>query len=72
VDDLILAGTVSLIGLYAAVILIAAGLFFVLLQLGQAVIGGNTGRVVMILAGMGILGAAYAGTSLWLRKSGRI
>ena len=71
-DDLILTGTVSLIGLYAAAILIAAGLLFVLMQLGQAVIGGNTGRVAMILAGMVILGAAYTGTSLWLRKSGRI
>jgi hypothetical protein len=71
-DDLILTGTVSLIGLYAAAILIAAGLVFILLQLGQAVIGGNTDRVIMILAGIAILGAAYAGTSLWLRKIGRI
>jgi hypothetical protein len=71
-DDLILTGTVSLIGLYTAAILIAAGVIFVLLQVWQAAVEGNTGRVAVILAGGLIILAAYAGTGLWLQKSGRI
>jgi hypothetical protein len=71
-DDLVLTGTVSLIGLYAAAILFAAVVIFILLQVWQAVMEGNAGRVGVILTGILIVMAAYAGTGLWLQKSGRI
>jgi hypothetical protein len=71
-DDLVLTGTISLFGLYAAAILVAAGGIFVLLQLLQAALEGNAGRVALILAGICIVVAVYAGTGLWLQKSGRI
>ncbi|MFA5266683.1 MAG: hypothetical protein WC379_01830 [Methanoregula sp.] len=71
-DDLILAGALSIIGLYAAAVLAAAVFIFVLVELFGAAIAGNSGRVVMILAIILLFLALYSGTGLWLQKSGRI
>jgi hypothetical protein len=71
-DDLVLTGTISLIGLYAAAILAVAGGIFVLLQVWQAAAEGDAGRVMLILVGIIIVVAAYAGTGLRLQESGRI
>jgi hypothetical protein len=71
-DDLVLVGAVSIIGLYAATALLAAGALFILLQVFQAAAAGDAGRMGGILAGLLILAVAYAGTGLWLQKSGRI
>ena len=69
---LILAGALSIIGLYAAAVLAAAVLIFVLMELCGAVITGNSGQVVMILSGILLFLALYSGTGLWLQKTGRI
>lgn len=71
-DDLILAGALSIIGLYAAVVLAVALFIYVLVELCGAVIAGNSGQVVMILAIILLFVALYSGTSLWLQKTGRI
>ena len=71
-DDLILAGVVSVIGLYAAIVLAAAAVIFTLLEIYGAVNTGNSGRVLTISVIVLLFLAAYAGTGLWLQKSGRI
>jgi hypothetical protein len=71
-DDLILAGALSIIGLYAAAVLAAVVFIFVLVELCGAAIAGNAGRVVMILATILLFLALYSGTGLWLQKTGRI
>jgi hypothetical protein len=71
-DDLILAGALSIIGLYAAAVLAVAVCIFVIAELCGAAVAGNTGQVVMILTSILIFLALYSGTGLWLRKTGRI
>jgi hypothetical protein len=71
-DDLILAGAVSILGLYAAIVLAAGVVIFTLMELYGAVNTGDSGRVVAILAFVLLFLAAYAGTGLWLQMSGRI
>ena len=71
-DDLILAGALSITGLYAAAVLAAAIFIIVLVELFGAAIAGNSGRVVMILAIILLFLALYSGTGLWLQKTGRI
>jgi hypothetical protein len=71
-DDLILAGAVSILGLYAAIVLAAGVVIFTLMELYGAVNTGDSGRVVAILAFVFLFLAAYAGTGLWLQMSGRI
>lgn len=71
-DDLILAGAVSILGLYAAIVLAAGVVIFTLMELYGAVNTGDSGRVVTILAFVFLFLAAYAGTGLWLQMSGRI
>ena len=71
-DDLILAGALSIIGLYAAAVLAVAAVIFTLMEMYGAAVAGDSGRVVAILAIVLLFLAAYAGTGLWLQKSGRI
>ena len=71
-DDLILAGALSITGLYAAAVLAAAVFIIVLVELCGAVITGNFGQVVMILAIILLFLVLYSGTGLWLQKTGRI
>lgn len=71
-DDLILAGAVSVIGLYAAAVLAAAAVIFTLMELHGAAVTGDSGRVAAILSIVLLFLAAYAGTGLWLQKTGRI
>jgi hypothetical protein len=71
-DDLILAGAVSVIGLYAAAVLAAATVIFTLMELYGAAVAGDSVRVVAILGIVLLFLAAYAGTGLWLQKTGRI
>lgn len=71
-DDLILAGAVSILGLYAAIVLAAGVVIFTLMELYGAVNTGDSGRVVTILAFVLLFLAAYAGTGLWLQMNGRI
>jgi hypothetical protein len=71
-DDLILAGGLSVIGLYAAAVLAVAAVIFMLMETYSAAVAGDYGRIVIILAMVFLIVAAYAGTGLWLQKSGRI
>jgi hypothetical protein len=71
-DDLILAGALSVIGLYAAVILAVAAIIFTLMALYNSFFACNSIRVAAILGTVLLSLAAYAGCGFWLQKSGRI
>lgn len=71
-DDLILAGALSVIGLYAGAVLASATVIVTLLELYCAAVAGDSIRVLAILGIASLLLAAYACTGLWLQKSGRI
>jgi hypothetical protein len=71
-DDLILAGALSVTGLYAAAVLAVAAVAFTLMELSGAAAAGDVGRVAAILGLVLLFLAAYAGCGLWLQKSGRI
>ena len=71
-DDLILAGALSVIGLYAGALLAGATVIVTLMELYGAAVAGDSIRVVVILGIVFLFLAAYAGTGLWLQKSGRI
>lgn len=71
-DDLILAGVLSVIGLYAGVVLAGATVIVTLMELYGAAVAGDSIRVAVILGIVFLFLAAYAGTGLWLQKSGRI
>ena len=71
-DDLILAGVLSVIGLYAGVVLAGATVIVTLMELYGAAVAGDSIRVAVILGVVFLFLAAYAGTGLWLQKSGRI
>jgi hypothetical protein len=71
-DDLILAGALSVTGLYAAAVLAVAAVIFTLAELYAAAVAGDSGRVVIILAMVFLIVAAYTGTGRWLQKTGRI
>ena len=71
-DDLILAGALSVIGLYAGAVLAGATVIVTLMELYGAAVAGDSIRVAVILGIVFLFLAAYAGTGLWLQKSGRI
>lgn len=71
-DNLILAGIFSIAALFVAAILIIAAGIFALAELSAAVAAGNTVRAAAVPAILLLLLAAYAGTGLWLQKTGRI
>lgn len=71
-DDLILAGALSIIGLYAATFISVAAVIFTLMEMYNAAVAGNFIRVAAILGIIVLFLAAYAGTGHWLQKTGRI
>ena len=71
-DDLILAGALSVIGLYAGAVLAGATVIVTLMVLYGAAVAGDSIRVAAILGIVFFFLGAYAGTGLWLQKSGRI
>jgi hypothetical protein len=71
-DDLILAGALSITVLYAAAVLGVASVIFTLAELYTATIAGDSGRIVIILAIVFLIVAVYTGTGHWLQKTGRI
>jgi hypothetical protein len=71
-DDMILAGALSIIALYTGtVILVVAGIF-TLDRIFRAVITGDPAGAAVILAVVILIAAIYTLTGLWLQKSGRI
>ncbi len=71
-DDLILAGVLSVIGLYAGAVLAGATVIVTIMELYCAAVAGDSICVAAILGIVFFFLAAYAGTGLWLQKSGRI
>jgi hypothetical protein len=71
-DDLVPAGALSIIGLYAAAALAAAAVIFALMEIFSAVGAGEPGRAAAVLGILLVFLAAYAGAGLWLQKTGRI
>jgi hypothetical protein len=71
-DDLILAGALSVTALYSVMILAVVVIIFTLADLFSAAFIGDTSRVIAISCMIMLFLAIYAGTGLWLQKSGRI
>jgi hypothetical protein len=71
-DDLVAAGALAIIGLSLAAVLAAAAVIFTFVALCYAAVAGDAMRVAAILVIILFFLAAYAGTGLWLRMSGRI
>ena len=71
-DEMVLAGALSIAGLYAAAALAVAAVIFALAELVSAVAAGEPGRAAAVLGIILVFLAAYAGAGLWLQKTGRI
>ena len=71
-DDLVLVGTLSILGLFAVAALAVAAVIFVLMELFSAVVAGEPGRAAAVLGIILVFLAAYAGAGLWLQRTGRI
>lgn len=71
-DDMILAGALSILTLYLGVMLIIAAGIFVLAEMYRAAIAGDCGRAVILLTVLFLIVGAYTGAGLWIQKTGRI
>jgi len=71
-DNLILAGALSVVGLYAGAVLAIAIVIVTLMELCGAAVAGDSIRVAAILGIVFLFLAVYSCTGLWLQKSGRI
>jgi hypothetical protein len=71
-DEMILAGALSIAGLYAAAALAIAAAVLLLAELFSAVAAGEPGRAAAILGIIVLFLAAYRAAGLWLQKTGRI
>lgn len=71
-DDLILAGALSIAALYVGTAFIIAVAALLLAEVAGAVAAGNPARAgVLLLCGLLVAGA-YTGIGLFLQKTGRI
>jgi len=71
-DDLILAGALSITGLYAAAVILVTAVVFTLTEMSRAIATNDPGRAAAVLAIVLIFLFTYTGAGLWLQKSGRI
>jgi hypothetical protein len=71
-DDLILAGALSIAGLYVVAALAAAAFIVLLTGLYTAIAAGEPGRAAVILGIVLLFFIVYDGTGFWLQKTGRI
>lgn len=71
-DDLILAGAVSVIAVCTAALIVVIAAVFALRELFRAAAAGASGEIIIILVTCTLLISAYIGTGLWLQKCGRI
>ena len=71
-DDVIAYGALSIAAIYAATILVVAGVVVALAKILVAAAAFQTARAAGILAILLLFLGCYAGTGLWLQKSGRI
>jgi hypothetical protein len=67
-DDLVRTGTIAVAGIYTAVILIIAGLLYVILWLWDAWMAGETGIFLLGITVLILIGLGYVVTGIWLRK----
>jgi len=71
-DDLIVYGALSIAAMYAITVLVVAGIAVALAEILFAATTSQTGRAAGILAILLLFLGCYAGTGIWLQKSGRI
>jgi len=71
-DDVIVYGALSIAAMYAITVLVAAGIVVVLAEILSAATTFQIGRAAGILAILLLFLGCYAGTGMWLQKSGRI
>jgi hypothetical protein len=71
-DDLILAGALSIAALYLGAGLAVVAAFVLLAEMAGAVVAGDSARAGILLAAALLAAGAYAGTGLFLQKTGRI
>jgi len=71
-DDLIVTGIAGILAIFAAAAVILFGIVNLLVLELHAISTGDTGFIVATVACVALLCAAYWGTGLWLRGTGRI
>jgi len=71
-DDMILAGALSIAALYLGAGLVVVAAFSLLAEIAGAVAAGDSARAGILLAAALLIAGAYAGTGLFLKKTGRI
>jgi hypothetical protein len=71
-DDLVLAGTAGVIGLFLTAVILIWGTFFIAGLLYAAFIAGRFGEVIIIAGILVIAGLLYMGCGIWLQKTDRI
>ena len=71
-DDLIVTGAAGILAVCAAAAVIFYGIANLLVLELHAINTGDTGFVLSSIACIILLCAAYMGTGLWLRRTGRI
>ena len=71
-DDMILAGALSIAALYLGAGLVVVAAFVLLAEMAGAVVAGDFARAGILLAAALLIAGAYAGTGLFLKKTGRI
>jgi len=71
-DDMILAGALSIAALYLGAGLVVVAAFVLLAEMAGAVVAGDFARAGILLAASLLIAGAYAGTGLFLQKTGHI
>jgi hypothetical protein len=71
-DDLIVTGIAGILAICAAAAVLLFGTLNLLVLELHAITTGDTGFVVATVTCLVLLCAAYLGTGLWLRRTGRI
>jgi hypothetical protein len=71
-DNLVLTGIVSLISLYTAAILCAAGIILFFFMVWNAAVSGEYRTVLFCLSAVIVALSFYTGTGYWLKGTGRI
>jgi hypothetical protein len=71
-DDLVLTGTLALMGFFAVIIAGILAVLFFLSWVWSAIIGGNYSNILLSLLAIVIAGTAYTGAGYYLQAKGWI
>jgi VIT1/CCC1 family predicted Fe2+/Mn2+ transporter len=71
-DDLVITGVLSLIGVFIASVMLLYGLFVIAGLVVSLIVMGEYGKACVIVLGIFIFGFLYIETGCWLHKTGRI